>query len=151
MANRFSEKYGNKRWAFNYLGIKVMSRCLSYTPTSLPQEQAAKTDMLSVVSVQLFSIVYSWGGCGQCLHMTDHAPMKLEKYYTWIERRWHIPKNSILSSKCSAFPVSWGHGKSYAKVLATQFSTVYNTKYFDSYLGNHTSFSCFSRGSDVGM
>ena len=27
--------------------------------------------------------------------MTDHAPMKLEKYYTsFIERRRHIPKKS---------------------------------------------------------
>ena len=27
--------------------------------------------------------------------MTDHAPMKLEKYYTcWKERRWHTPKKS---------------------------------------------------------
>ena len=35
--------------------IKVMSRCLSvpcYIPTSLPQEQAAKTKMLSVVWIQ---------------------------------------------------------------------------------------------------
>ena len=25
--------------------------------------------------------------------MTEHAPMKLEKYYTcWIERTWHLPK-----------------------------------------------------------
>ena len=29
MANRFSKKYGNKGRAFNYLQIKVMSRCLS--------------------------------------------------------------------------------------------------------------------------
>ena len=28
-------------------------RCLSAPPTSLPQEQAAKTDMLSVVSIQV--------------------------------------------------------------------------------------------------
>ena len=33
-----------------------------YIPTSLPQEHAAKTDMLSVVSIQVISIVYSWGG-----------------------------------------------------------------------------------------
>ena len=30
-----------------------------YIPTSLSQELAAKTDMLSVVSIQVFSIVYS--------------------------------------------------------------------------------------------
>ena len=28
-------------------------------------------------------------GVGNTLHMTDHAPMKLEEHYTcWIERRW---------------------------------------------------------------
>ena len=29
-----------------------------YIPTSLPQEQAAKTDMLLVVSIQVFSNMY---------------------------------------------------------------------------------------------
>ena len=33
-------------------------------PTSLPQELAAKTEMLSVVSLEVFSIVYSWEGRG---------------------------------------------------------------------------------------
>ena len=33
--------------------------------------------------------------CGQYLHMTDHATMKLEKHYTWwVERRWYIPNKS---------------------------------------------------------
>ena len=65
MAKRFSKKYGNKGWAFNYLRIvKMPISTWCYIPTSLPQEQAAKTDMLSVVSIQVFSIVYSWGGCG---------------------------------------------------------------------------------------
>ena len=42
-------------------------------PTSLSQEQAAKTSHMTD-------------------HMTDHAPMQLEKHYTClIERRWHIP------------------------------------------------------------
>ena len=51
----------------------------------------------------------------------------------------------------STFPASWGHGQSYAKVLATLFSIVHNTKYLDPYLGNHTSFSCLFLGCDVGM
>ena len=53
-----------------------MSRCLSAPdasniPTSLPQEQAAKSDMLSVVSIQVFSIVYVEEGVA-------NAWMKLE-------------------------------------------------------------------------
>ena len=41
---------------------KVMSRCLSApdaTSTSLPQEKAAKTNMVSVVRIEVFSIMYS--------------------------------------------------------------------------------------------
>ena len=49
-------------WINIYVKMPVSAWC--YIPTSLPQEQAAKTDMLSVVSIQVFSIVYSWGGCG---------------------------------------------------------------------------------------
>ena len=69
MAKCFSKKYGNKGWAINYVHPKVMSRCpsapdASYIPTSLPQEQAAKTNMASVVRIQVFSIIHSWGGCG---------------------------------------------------------------------------------------
>ena len=41
-----------------------LSENKSYIPTTLPQEQVAKTNMLSVVSIQVFSIVYSWGGYG---------------------------------------------------------------------------------------
>ena len=46
----------------SYVKIPVSSWC--YIPTSLPQEQAAKTIMVSVVRIQVFSIMYSWGGCG---------------------------------------------------------------------------------------
>ena len=46
----------------NYVKMPVSAWC--YIPTSLPQEQAAKTDMLSVVRIQVFSFVYNWGGCG---------------------------------------------------------------------------------------
>ena len=46
MAKRFSKTYGNKGRAFNYLQsdvkMPVSARC--YIPTSLPQEQAAKTN-----------------------------------------------------------------------------------------------------------
>ena len=62
MVKRFSKNYGNK--AINYLQsesyIKMPVSTWCYIPTSLP----AKTDMLSVVSIQAFSFVYSWGGCG---------------------------------------------------------------------------------------
>ena len=51
MANRFSKKYGKKGWAFNYLWIKDAYQHLMLH-TSLPQEQAAKIDMLSVVSIK---------------------------------------------------------------------------------------------------
>ena len=49
----FSKKYGNKGRALNYLQSE------SYIPTSLPQEQAAKTNMASVVRIQVFSIMHS--------------------------------------------------------------------------------------------
>ena len=72
MAKRFSKKYGNKGWAINYLQsdsyvkmpVKMPVNAWCYIPTSLPQEQAAKTNMDSVVKIQVFSIMYSWGGCG---------------------------------------------------------------------------------------
>ena len=33
---------------------------------------------------------------GVWLLLADHTPMQLEKYYTYyIERRWHIPYNSV--------------------------------------------------------
>ena len=54
MASRFSKKYGN-RMSFQ---LSANKRCLSaYIPTSLPQEQAAKTDMLSVVSIHVLCTV----------------------------------------------------------------------------------------------
>ena len=65
MVKRFSKNYGNK--GINYLQsesyIKMPVSAWCYIPTSLPHEQAAKTDMLSVVSIQVLSFVYSWG-CG---------------------------------------------------------------------------------------
>ena len=54
MANCFSKKYGNKGCTFTYLQIKDASQHLM---TSLPQEQAAKIDMLSVVSMQVLCTV----------------------------------------------------------------------------------------------
>ena len=47
MAKRFSKKYGTR-------DELQLPRC--YIPT-LPQEQAANTDMLSVVSIQVMCIV----------------------------------------------------------------------------------------------
>ena len=56
--------------SFQLLRIKVMSRCLSAPDATslhpLPQEQAVKTDMLSVVSIQVFSIVYE-GVANACI------------------------------------------------------------------------------------
>ena len=39
--------------------------------------------------------------------MTDHAPMKLEKHYTWwIERRWHIPNKPPFTRLATSLLVS---------------------------------------------
>ena len=58
MAKHFSNKYGNKGWAFDYpvsaiwnqfLFCQDACQCLMlhpYIPTSMPQEQAAKTNMM---------------------------------------------------------------------------------------------------------
>ena len=78
--------------SFNYLQSEIklwQDACqrLMLHPKSLPQEQAAKTSMVSEVRIQVFSIMHYLGGCGYYLHMTVHATMKLEKHYTcWIER-----------------------------------------------------------------
>ena len=57
MTKRFS-KYGNKWWAFNYLQsksyVKMPVSTWCYIPTSLPQEQAAKSNMVAVVRIQVF-------------------------------------------------------------------------------------------------
>ena len=66
MAKSFSKKYGNKGWAStamqSYVKMPVSAWC--YIPISLPQEQAAKTSMVSEVRIQVFSIMYSWEVCG---------------------------------------------------------------------------------------
>ena len=68
MAKRFSKKYGNKGWAFNYLRsesfVKMPVSAWCYIHTALPQEQAAKTNMVYVVRIQVFSIIHCWGGYG---------------------------------------------------------------------------------------
>ena len=70
MAKRFSKKYGNKEWAINYMQsksyVKMPVSAWCYIPTSLPQEQAAKTN----------------NEAAKALHF-------------WIERRWHIPNKSL--------------------------------------------------------
>ena len=67
MAKHFSKMYGNKWWAFNYLQsesyVKMPVSTWCYIPTSLPHEQAAKTNMVSVVRIQVFSIIHSLGEC----------------------------------------------------------------------------------------
>ena len=51
IAKHFSKNYGIKGWAFNYLQsesyVKMHVSAWYYIPTSLPQEQAAKTYALS--------------------------------------------------------------------------------------------------------
>ena len=55
--------------------VKMPVNAWWYIPTSLPQElAAAKTNnIVSVVRIQVFSIMHRWGG----LHMTDHAPLEM--------------------------------------------------------------------------
>ena len=70
MANRFSKKYGNKGWAFNYLWIKDAYQHLMLHPyITASREQAAKTDMLSVVSIQVFCTVK--GVANACIWLTQ--------------------------------------------------------------------------------
>ena len=72
MAKRFNKEYGNKGWAFNYLQsesyVKMPVSAWFCIPTPLPQEQPAKTNMIWVVRIQVFSIMHSWGGCGKYLY-----------------------------------------------------------------------------------
>ena len=46
------------------LSMVLAKLCGCYNIHPQLQDQAAKTDILSVVSISVFSIVYSWGGCG---------------------------------------------------------------------------------------
>ena len=79
----FSKMYGNKGRAFyyqqseSYVKIPVSAWC--YIPTSLPQEQAAKTNMASMVKIQVFRIIHSWGWYGYYWYITEYPPTKLEK------------------------------------------------------------------------
>ena len=52
IVKRFSKNYGNK--GINYLQSESYIKMPVSLITSLPQEQVAKTDMLSVVSIQVF-------------------------------------------------------------------------------------------------
>ena len=60
MAKRFYKKYGNKGWAFNYMQsesyVKMPVSAWCYIPTSLPQEQAAKS---SVVRIQVLFVLFT--------------------------------------------------------------------------------------------
>ena len=73
MAKCFSKKYGNKGWALNYLQIesyvKMPVSAWCYIPTSLPQEQAAKTNMISVVRIQVLFTVEEGVG-NTCIWLT---------------------------------------------------------------------------------
>ena len=63
MVKCFSKKYVNTGRTFNYMQsksyVKMPVSAWCYIPTSLPQEQAAKTNMASVVRIQLFSFMHS--------------------------------------------------------------------------------------------
>ena len=57
MTKHFSKSMETRDEFSTTCNLKVMLRCLSALmlhPTSLPQEQAAKTKMLSVVRIQFF-------------------------------------------------------------------------------------------------
>ena len=55
------KKVRKQGMTFNYLQsyVKMPVSALCYIPTSLPQEQAAKTSMISEVRIQVFCIMYS--------------------------------------------------------------------------------------------
>ena len=57
MAKHFSKKYGNKGQSESFVKMPVSAWC--YIPTSLPQEQAAKTNMISDVRIQVFCVMNS--------------------------------------------------------------------------------------------
>ena len=63
MAKHFSKMYRNKGWASKYMQsesyVKMPVNAWCYIPTSVPQEQAAKTIMASVVWIQVFGIMQS--------------------------------------------------------------------------------------------
>ena len=100
IAKCFSEKYRNKDWAINYVQsesyVKMPVNAWCYIPTSLPQEQATKTNMASVVRIQVLSI----------MHMTDHASLIEAGKMSCIVRIWHIPNKSHFPSLATGLLVS---------------------------------------------
>ena len=114
MAKCFSKKYGNKGWALNYLQsksyVKMPVSTWCYIPTSLPQEWAAKTNMVSVVRIQLFSGVgntclrltmlpWSWknttlagyngdGLATGLLVSNSWIQLTIAQYWWWFWRQW---------------------------------------------------------------
>ena len=75
MAKCFSKKYGNNGRAFKYLHSEYklcQNACqrLCYIPTSLPQEQAVKSNMVSVVRIQVFVLFTAEEGV-RCLSAPD--------------------------------------------------------------------------------
>ena len=77
----------------SYVKMPVSTWC--YIPTSLPQEQAAKTCMVLEVRIQVFSSMYSWEVCALFLHIYDwpypheagkalHLMDRMEMAYTYI-------------------------------------------------------------------
>ena len=108
MAKKFSKKYGNKGWAFDYPVSAIWNKFLlnissvrmpvnawCYIPTSLPQEQAAKTKWFQWQGSSKMSIYYyaHLGGVW-LIYLYDwphtHAAGKVNLL---IERRWHILYN----------------------------------------------------------
>ena len=83
MAKRFSSKSTETRDELSTTcNPKVMSRYLSVPDATC--EQAAKTDMVSVVRIQVILCTRVW-----VILVFMTCPHETEKAYTcWIERRW---------------------------------------------------------------
>ena len=63
MAKRFSKKYGNRDEILTTCNPKVMSRCMSVPDATLLhhylKNKQLKPNIISVVRIQVFSIVHS--------------------------------------------------------------------------------------------
>ena len=75
MAKHFSKKYGNKGWASQLPALLCQDACqrLMLHPTSLPQEEAAITSMVSEVRIHYVWLIlaYDWPcphEAGKALH-----------------------------------------------------------------------------------
>ena len=88
-----------------------MSICLSAPDAtslpSLPQEQAAKTNMASVVRNQVFSICTVEEGVANTRFFPHEAGKALHLLYRSIERRWRIPNKSPFDRPLTLDLIVW--------------------------------------------